>query len=281
MKVMPSGLGMWLWKESQCEHGDWNKIISRCKAAGVKWIAIKSGDSERYPGWTSAHIKEVIQLCHNSGILFLTWNYSIPSTWAHQVVQIQSLFADGVDGHIIDAEIEWQVAANSDATAESFMQTLRLACGDVFIAHAPFAIVDYHAPFPYKSFGKYVDAVMPQSYWTEFNWTVENTIIQTDRSWTNFNATNPLSAKPVWPIGVTYGRGYPGVQGTLNAADIKTFLAHYSNVPVSLYSYDAAMGFPTWDVLDELAGSTIQSIPTKLNWFDVVVNFFKTLLHIK
>jgi hypothetical protein len=246
------GLGIWVWQESQCERGDWNAIAQKCKNAGIKWIVAKSGDSSRYANWTSAHLKEVIQICHDNGLLFGTWNYSIPSTAQAQIAQIKSLFDDGVDLHIIDAEVEWQTTPDSSAQAEAFMQALRAAVGnDVFLGHAPFAVVNYHPQFPYTAFGKYVNAVFPQNYWTEFNWPIQKAVITTDSAWQVFNMANPTAAKPVYDIGVSYGKGYPGVAGVLNAQDIKTFISHYNGAPCSFYSYDAA--FPLfWETLAEL-----------------------------
>jgi|ERR1700722_3819193 len=253
------GIGIFVWQESQCEHGDWNAIVQKCKAAGIKWIVAKSGDSSRYSNWTTAHLQEVIQICHNNGLLFGTWNYSIPTTTQAQITQIQSLFKDGVDLHLIDAEIEFQTIPNANEVAETFMQELRAAVGnDVFIGHAPFSIVNYHPSFPYAGFGKYVDAVCDQAYWTEFNWTVQKTISLSDEAWANFNKANPDAAKPRFPIGVSYGQGYPGVPGPLNAVDIQTFMTHYSGTPFSFYSYDAA--FPLfWETLT--AANTPVPIP--------------------
>ena len=260
MKIIPSGKGVWIWKAAQCEKGNWNAIVSKCKAAGIKWIAAKSGDNDRYPGWTSAHLKNVIQLCHDNGILFGTWNYSLPITCPQQVSQIKSLFDDGIDFAVLDAEIEWQTFPNANVQAESFMQSLRAAVGDVFIAHSPFAIPNYHASFPYVGFGKYVDAVMIQSYWTEFNWPVQQVISQADASWAAFNKAHPEAAKPVWPIGVTYGQGYPGVKGPLTPDSIKTFINHYGDIPISFYSYDAA--FPMfWDVMNASNASNMAPTP--------------------
>lgn len=255
------GIGIWVWQESQCEGGDWNAIAQKCKAAGITWIVAKSGDSSRYPNWTTAHIKEVIQICHNNGLLFGTWNYSLPTTTQAQITQIQSLFNDGVDLHIIDAEIEWQMAPDNEAKAEAFMQALRAAIGkDVFIGYSPFAIVNYHPQFSYAGFGKYVDAVFPQNYWTEFNWPLVKAINTIDTAWMVFNLNNPSAAKPVYNIGVSYGKGYPGVAGVLNAEDLQTFMKHYDGTPFSFYSYDAA--FPLfWETLSTSNTPTIVPEP--------------------
>lgn len=257
-KIQLTGTGIWIWEATQCEHGDWNAIVAQCKSAGIKWITAKSGDSSRYAAWTSTKLKEVIALCHSNDILFGTWHYSIPTTTQLQINQIKSLFDDGIDFHIIDAETEFEQIPNSNAQAEVFMQALRATVGnDVFIGHAPFAIPSYHPNFPYVGFGKYVDVVCPQYYWTEFNFTVQRTIQDADTSWAAFNVAHPEAAKPIYPIGVSYGKGYPGVPGVLNADDIKTFLNHYQGLPISFYSFDAA--FPLfWETMTSL------NIPAKV-----------------
>lgn len=254
VKVLPEGLGIWIWQLSHCDNGDVNKILERCKSCGIKWIGIKSGDGQLISKLEQV-ISDLIAPMHAQGIKVYTWNYSKPSTWVEEIVQIKKVFELGVDGHIIDAEIEWQNEPNNKALATKFLTTLREAVGDVFIAHSPFAVVNYHSTFPYAEFGKYCDAVMPQVYWTEFNWDMQKSVSMTDSSWNLFNINNPGSVKPVWPIGVTYGKGYPGVQGTLNQEEIVKFLKHYNGMPVSLYSYDAAssMFHQTFDTLAKLA----------------------------
>lgn len=252
MKIFPSGLGIWIWKINQCDGGNWDKIITRCKNAGIRWVAIKSGDAVRNIQFSTANAKKIIDICHKNDILVYTWNYSKPSTYEEEITHIKSLFDDGIDGHIIDAEAEWQMYKDNKAIAVKFLTKLRELIGDGFIAHSPFPIIEYHAIFPYIEFGKYCDAVMPQSYWTEINWTCEKTLNKTDKSWNDFNSSHPDVSKPVYPIGVTYGQGYPKVPGELKKEDIKMFLHRYPNLPISLYSYDASMKFSwIWDVLAE------------------------------
>jgi hypothetical protein len=255
MKTFPKYLGMWIWQVSQCENGDWNKIISKCQLAGVRWLAIKSGDANRNKQLNTDNLKKILDLCHNNGILVYSWNYSKPTTWKEEIVQIKSLFDDGIDGHIIDAESEWQTAQGNRKTAEQFLSELRKQIGDVFLAHSPFPIVEYHSIFPYTEFGKYCDAVMPQSYWTEINWSFQKTMDKTDASWVAFNDKHANAAKPVFPIGVTYGKGYPRVLGELKVEDIVAFVNRYPEVPISFYSYDASKNFKfVWDALIELEG---------------------------
>lgn len=253
MKTFPQGIGIWIWKISQCEGGDWNKIINRCKTSGVRWIAIKSGDAYRNKQFDTKTAKYIIDICHKNDLLVYTWNYSKPITWREEIIQIKSLFDDGIDGHIIDAEAEWQMDKNNKSIANQFLTELRGSVGDVFIAHSPFPIIEYHSSFPYSEFGKYCDAIMPQSYWTEINWTCQKTLDKTDSSWAIFNDKHSDVAKPVYPIGVTYGKGYPKVPGELKREDIKMFIERYPDLPISFYSYDAAKAFPmVWEVLTEI-----------------------------
>ena len=253
MKIFPQGLGVWIWQIPQCDGGDWNKIIARCQNAGIRWVAIKSGDAYRNKQFNSANAKNIIEKCHKHDILVYSWNYSKPVSWREEIVQIKSLFDDGVDGHIIDAEAEWQMDSNSKSLAIQFLTELRKLVPNGFIAHAPFPIVEFHLPFPYIEFGTYCDAIMPQSYWTEIDWTYKKTMDKTDLSWKTFNEKHASAAKPVYPVGVTYGKGYPKVPGELKAEDISDFINRYSNIPISLYSYDAAKSFPiVWETLNNI-----------------------------
>lgn len=253
MKKYPIGLGMWIWKINQCDNGDWNIIINKCKNAGIRWLAIKSGDAKRNEQLNTENLKAILEICHQNNILVYSWNYSKPTTYKDEVIQITSLINDGIDGHIIDAEQEWQTYANSKPLATEFMIKLREVVGDVFLAHSPFPIVEYHLPFPYVEFGKYCDAVMPQSYWTEINWSFQKTFDKTDFSWKEFNNKHSDANIPVYPIGVTYGKGYPNVKGELTKEDIIRFIKRYPNTPISFYSYDASKNFKfVWDALTEI-----------------------------
>lgn len=272
--LLNNKLGIWIWQIKNCSSGNWQTICKNCNDAGIDYLLFKSGDSGPY--FNPQTIKDIVKVCQDHNITIGTWNYSVPSTIDEQVSQITSLFNSGIQFHSIDAELEWQQEQNTDknvsAVAEQFMQKLRSSVGNNFLAHAPFPVISYHYSFPYTSFGKYVDLVMPQSYWTEIGWDVNKTIQITDSEWSKYYSQHPEAVKPVAPIGVTYGKGLGAVPGEFHLQDMVTFIQHYQskNVPVSLYTIDAA--FPgVFDTLKKIKNNepvvftpstTVISVPT-------------------
>lgn len=314
MKIAPEGLGIWIDQLSQCESGDLHKILDRCKNCGIKWICIKSGDGSLSSGFENA-ISVISELFHTNGIKVYTWNYSKPSTWHREVDQIHFLSKTGIDGHIVKAELEWQTVSDNQNEATLFLKALRNAVGEMFLGYSTFAIVNYHAKFPYAQFSEFCDAVFPQLYWTEFNWDVQKAISMTDSAWNLFGINNPLLKKPVWPVAGAYGNEIPGVQGTFKALDMVKFVTHYSPSPISLYCYDTASlnpnlifdfllarhgGFPlpVWEMTEEdlkprkiLPHAEVQvpevpvvghyDMTSKRTFGDHILNVLKFLFHIK
>ena len=99
-----------------------------------------------------------------------------------------------------------------------------------FLAHSPFPIISYHSTFPYKEFGYYCDAVMPQDYWIEIGVTPTYMV-----SW----MTQPMDAIgrmgframasiPIKPI-VAAGQGWSSASGTVNAAQVTEFFNALKN----------------------------------------------------
>ena len=66
-------------------------------------------------------------------------------------------------------------------------------------------VIGNHPSFPYKEFGLYCDAVMPQAYWYYFKKTPADTVQWMDAEWRKFHAglsgiyTNAI--KPLAPVG--------------------------------------------------------------------------------
>lgn len=234
---------MWIWRFSSCEMGALDVIVDTAMSSNISWIAIKSGDAYRNNQWNSRYAEDAVKKFHDAGIQVYTWNHSKPSTWAAEVKQIASCFDDGADGHIINAESEWN---GMSAEAGRFLKALRKQVGaDKFLAHAPLPLYNFNSSFPYAEFGKHVDAVMPQAYWTEQNKQMNEFCDVMDRSFADFAKKYPEAVKPICPIGVTYGRGHvtKKVPGLFSADDMEAFLKRYEDSSPSLYTWDAA--FPT------------------------------------
>src|SRR5687768_175533 len=160
-KDMPFGKGLWIWKIEQCLGGDIDAIIQKCKDYDISYLLIKNGDGEKV--WTQLTVDIVTQF-HNAGIKVYSWSYNYGlNPLAEATVAIKCLDL-GVDGHVFDAESEYEHLVNNAHAAETMLQMVRSRYPDKFLAHAPYPIIDLHKDFPYLTFGKYCDAVMPQVY---------------------------------------------------------------------------------------------------------------------
>lgn len=250
----PIGLGMWIAYYAHADGGDPDAIVERCRKSGISWLAVKSGDSSRSRVW-STNAPRLIQKCHDAGIGVYSWNYSRPSTWLVQVGQIVASFDDGVDGHIVDAEVEWQ-AKSTGPDAKAFVDALRAHLGpDAFLAHAPMDYRHYHPDFPYSQFDA-LGSVMPQEYWTEHNdLGAIHTIKDVSKDWE--------TVQGFAPVGVTYGKGtsWGKPPGVFTEKDLTDFLDYYKGKDaVSLYSYEAADKI-CWEVLEKRASYNDCNLP--------------------
>ena len=264
--MAPRGIGMWLAFNARATTAVENAVIvEQAKRAGLGWLAIKLGDGGRSTRWLSRG-PDLVRRLRDAGIGAYTWTYSRPGSWPFEADEIARVLTAGdSDGHIIDAELEWEgVVAGHDTrpSASAFMSRLRAAVGDAFLAHAPIWLPHAHPTFPYREFGERADAVLPQFYWTAAKRTVLDFCTHADAAWAELRAHDPGAAPAVWPIGITYGAGdgwdlwttEPGAV-RLTAEDLDAFLQRYRDVPVSLFSWEAANA-AAWGVLNGYADAS-------------------------
>ena len=205
------GKGIWIWRLSEAEGGDLSAIIERLKSANVDWVAVKcaegsgtiASDGYDYASqWTSSIINQI----KSAGIRFLGWQYVYGDDPIGEANVANRILDAGVDGFIIDAEGEYE---GKPVSAVTYMDCIRSAHSDSFIAYAPFPIIDYHTAFPYIEFGKYCDVVMPQVYWKEICVTPEEMVSWMEEQWNKWNkiwigSGYADSVKPVVAIGQGY-----------------------------------------------------------------------------
>jgi len=235
----PGGItGKGIWIVSIWELGESiNQIVNRLRAAGVKWVAIKCGDSDSFwlrpdgamTNWLTQSgyggFGEVVSEFHDAGINVYGWQYVYSyDRWAFPELNeadVANMILDipGIDGLIIDAECEyeevnpgpscplWQPTGESKADiAISYMEAIRARHPNKFIAYTPFPIIDLHTSFPYLEFARYCDAVMPQGYWKAIGVTPEYMIYWMEEQWNTWHQIWQQqgygdSVKPIMPIG--------------------------------------------------------------------------------
>lgn len=258
------GKGDWIWYVSWAtnklggavpEVVNLPTLMNYYKARGLQFIIVKAGTgSTNFNGGGPGpqFNSNLVHHAHAAGLLIFAYTRSYDDDVPGEIAMASNCFAVGADGWVIDAEAEWESGANQagpngPARAIQYGEGLRALFPNKFIAHAPFPIISFHPSFPYKEFGYYCDAVMPQAYWKEI---YGNDPAAVQRMVTNMNNEyrdwqNSLtgiwtnSIKPIVPIGQTYN---PSATEITTGAEVDEFfdrLRTNSN-PASVTGYRGA-----------------------------------------
>lgn len=201
------------------------------KSQGIRYLIIKAATSDKlfngsysFPQFTA----RLVDIAHAEGILMFGYNRSWGSNIVAEIGISDYVFEQGADGFVWDAEAEWEsgnswIGNEGPAKAWELCSTVRSNWPTKFLAHAPFPIISLHSSFPYKEFGYWCDAVMPQIYhfssanikrstsaginWTDANWASWQNSLYALPS-TNINGMTVYwtnSIKPLAPVHDVYG----------------------------------------------------------------------------
>ena len=238
------GKGSWIYFMSAATNklgGNVNNVTNEAslmtyyKSQGIRYVIVKaatSGNLFNGSYATPQFTTNLVNIAHTNGILIFGYNRSYGSNLAAEVGISDYVFHCGADGFVWDAEAEWETGGgqpwitNGPAQAWQLCSTVRSNWPNKFLAHAPFPIIYLHSSFPYKEFGYWCDAVMPQIYhfssaaiqgspsaainWSDVNW----------RTWQNGLASLPAgnsnglsvywtnAIKPIIPLQDVYGPLY-------------------------------------------------------------------------
>ena len=220
------------------------------RSQGIRYVIVKAATSDQLfygcvkrPQFTKA----LVDAAHESGLWIFGYNRSYGANIKGEVGIANYVFNQGADGFVWDAEAEWEsgntwIGAAGPAKAWQLCSTVRSNWPTKFLAHAPFPIISYHPSFPYKEFGYWCDAVMPQIYhagWTSVVASVSGAVNWTDVNWANWHSSlagsNSLingvtiywtnAIKPIAPVAEVYGPpGYSPCGGTVAAISDKAIL---------------------------------------------------------
>jgi len=278
--IPTTGKGMWIWEIWNAENGSLTSVISRLKATGVSWVAVKLGDSnspwdrptENLYTWASQYggFDSVIAKFHENGIKVFGWQYVYgKSMWSgtgtlqtEADVTNEVLDIPGIDGFIIDAEAEFEGSGMTTVAAQ-YMDSIRTVHPNSFVALTSFARVTGH-PIPWTTFLRSCDANMPQAYWalrpttvsSEFN-SMRSDFETSEQIWINQGYIS--SIKPIVPIGCENSEGETNYQ--MRYGDIQqlcSLVQGVGYVGVSLWEY-AGMDTMNWR---DYAASWVNKPPT-------------------
>jgi len=261
-KDFPWGKGMWVWYLSKCLNGNIDAIIKQCKTYDISYLIIKGGDGQ----YTWDQLKPaLIKKIQDAGIKVYSWtfNYGLYKDVARKLdvtpeeeaqVAINCLMM-GVDGHVFDPEGHVENQPNNAQNAERMLKLVRAKFPDKFLAYAPFAIIDVHRNYPYTTYGKYCDAVMPQIYHGTMKRTPKDAIMRTYDNFMRWSKTwlengQGDSVKPLIPLGQTYDNYEITPPFILSPKDIKEFIsAIHAYKSCNFWSFQHMTRVDCWEAI--------------------------------
>ena len=213
------GKGDWIYYVSQATNklgGNVTSVtnipslMSYYASQGVDYIIVKAGTgSTNFNGGGSSpqFNSNLVYQAHAAGVKIFAYTRSYGDDIPGEVQMAADCYNLGADGFVFDAESEWESGAQGTqgpTNAWTMLSQVKTNFPTKFLAHAPFPYISLHSSFPYKEFGYWCDAVMPQDYWFSIGVTPTQMVTDMDTEWRNWQNgltgqwTN--SIKPIAPI---------------------------------------------------------------------------------
>ncbi len=263
------GKGMWTWQIWNSDNGNLDSVITTLKEYGVKWITVKLGDGNNSwdrPGqalyeWASQYggVDSVIARFRENGIKVFGWQYVYGTDkWSGAGVAAnefdvtsQILNTPGIDGFIIDAEVQFQ-SAGMDTVAADYMDSIRTHFPHAFVALSSFPRVTGHLTFPWITFLKSCNVNMPRDYWAMRSLTplqeyddMWNDLSSYEEKWISEGYVDAV--KPIVPTGqgeyFGAGKGNPLYPGDIS--EYCSLVQGAGDAGVSLWQF-SGMTSPNW-----------------------------------
>jgi hypothetical protein len=213
------GKGDWIWSISHSVNklngavpgvNDIPSLLSWEKNQGMSFVIVKAGTgSTNYPTQNAPQFtSNLVYQAHLQGLKIFAYTRSFGDDLPGEIAMATNCYNLGADGFIFDAEAEWESSrqgTQGPAKAIQMLSAVKAMYPNKFLGHSPLPYISLHSSFPYKEFGYYCDAVMPQCYWNYIGVTPDQMVIDMDREWRNWHNgltgqwTN--SIKPIAPIG--------------------------------------------------------------------------------
>ncbi|HED36680.1 MAG TPA: T9SS type A sorting domain-containing protein [Ignavibacteria bacterium] len=266
------GKGMFLWHLWTANGGgkNLNTVITKLKSVGVTWLVIKMGDGDSYYNspnhslynWATSNygsMDSVVAVFHANGIKLLAFQYvyGVPHHWGNPAsetdVANSILDVKGIDGLLIDAEIQYDILTTRVAAARAYCDSIHAHHPDAFIGLISWDSITGHRTFPWTTFLDRVDVNMPMMYWAAKSTTPQNILSFMSGQFTYYtkiwvNQGDSAAAKPIMPL----GQGeYFGYGNDVRQGDITSFCdlsqTKYNYPGVSLWEYSQISHSYVWN----------------------------------
>jgi hypothetical protein len=147
------------------DGGNLDRIVQRLRDSGVTMlIGPKAWDSGQW--MTNVIWKEVRDALKQRmpELKVYAWGYCYPSTAVADGARAAECVTYGqADGVVLDVEIEFE---NHPREAQLLCERFRSQCPDTDLLYSTFALPAYHSAFPYSTFQRYCNGLVPQLYFT-------------------------------------------------------------------------------------------------------------------
>ncbi len=283
-----SGKGMFLWQLWNSNGGgkNLNAVISKLKSVGATWLVIKMADGDSYYNspnhslynWATANYRNmdsVVAIFHANGIKLLAFQYvyGVPHYWGNPAsetdVANSILSVKGIDGLIIDAEVQYDTLYSRVAAASAYCDSIHAHHPGAFIGLTAWARITGHNSFPWTTFLERVDVNMPQTYWAARPTTPNNELELMNSQFASYTKIwlslgDSAADKPIMPI----GQGeYFGYSNDVKQGDVATFCnlcqSTYNYPGVSLWEYNQITHAYVWN--EYAAAWQVTSVSDKPN----------------
>jgi hypothetical protein len=223
------GKGYFIWRLANTEGGNATTIANLAQQCEYTHLLIKIAD-----GANSYNIVNNVDLVpplvnalHARGIQAWGWHYiygDFPLDEANKA--IQRIQATGVDGYVMDVEVEYKEPGKA-AAADIFLDRLRSVLPNIPVAFCSYRYPTLHPEIPYTVFLERSNYNMPQVYW-EAN---HNPADQLARSVSEYQAITPF--RPIVPVGSAYLTS----TWAATAADVIAFMNAARNLNLSAANF--------------------------------------------
>lgn len=166
------GKGMWLWKYRESEGGNPDAIVARARAAGVRQLWVRVGDSA--DGFYARSVLDgLVPTAHRQGIAVIGWGFPYlfdpvsDARWSADALAWRSSAGERLDGFSPDIERPGDGTALSDLRVRVYLGLVRAAAGNRLVVATVYPPTDSLWPdaYPYTAIAAYVDAFAPMVYW--------------------------------------------------------------------------------------------------------------------
>mgnify|MGYP002624375004 FL=1 len=212
------GTGQWIYFLSQATNRlggnvssvtDIPSLMAFYKSRGIDFVVVKSGTgAEVFPAHSLQFTKELVDAAHAAGLKIFGYTRSDGKNVPGEIQLACDNYELGADGFVIDAEAEWEshhLGADGPQLAIELCKGIKERYPTKFLAHSPFPIISKHSSFPYKEFGLYCDAVMPQAYWKSIRVSPARMVEWMNDEWHAWHRSllgdDKMAIKPIDPIG--------------------------------------------------------------------------------